>query len=62
MTIDAKFDVADMNRMYEKGRRDAIDECIEIAKGFDFYTNDGTKNILLRKLEQLKEENNGNRN
>lgn len=37
-------------------KADAIEECIEIAKDFDFYTNDGTKNILLRKLEQLKEQ------
>lgn len=36
-------------------RADAIDECIEIAKEFDFYTNDGTKSILIKRLEQLKE-------
>ena len=52
----------DLVREVERiAKEEAIDECIEIAKDFDFYTNDGTKNILLRKLEQLKEQNNDSR-
>ena len=64
MCIDCKYyqgkctntnDCANKKEL-EQIRADVIEECIEIAKEFDFFTNDGTKNILIKKLEQLKEQ------